>query len=121
MKAKKNQKVRQIRHARIRRKISGTPQRPRLNVYRGLKNIHTQIIDDTNGSVLISLSTIDKAVRQKVKYGGNAAAATILGQLVAQKAKEKGITKVSFDRGGYLYHGKIKALAEAARKEGLEF
>ncbi|MFC1703456.1 50S ribosomal protein L18 [Candidatus Omnitrophota bacterium] len=117
----KRKTVKQIRHARLRAKLKGSPERPRLNVFRGLKNIRTQIIDDTTGKVLVSASTFDKEMRQKIKYGGNTKAAEALGQLLAQKAKEKGIKKIAFDRGGYLYHGKVKALADAARKEGLEF
>jgi large subunit ribosomal protein L18 len=92
-----------------------------LNLFRGLKNITAQIIDDTEGKVLLRIATADKQLKEKIKYGGNVKAAAILGEVLAQKAKEKGITKVAFDRGGYLYHGRVKSFAEAARKAGLEF
>ena len=109
--------VRQRVHKRIREKLSGTSQRPRLNVYRSLNHIYAQIIDDMDGKTLVSAST-----RQaKSKTGGNVAAAKEIGKVVAQKAKEKGISQVVFDRGGYLYHGRIKALADAAREAGLKF
>ncbi len=109
--------VRQRVHKRIREKLSGTSQRPRLNVYRSLNHIYAQIIDDMGGKTLVSAST-----RQaKSKTGGNVAAAKEIGKVVAQKAKEKGISQVVFDRGGYLYHGRIKALADAAREAGLKF
>lgn len=109
------------RHRRIRKKIFGTEERPRLSVYRSLKNIYTQLIDDVNSRTLISVSTRDVKLRDKLKYGGNIKAATLLGQILAKEAKGKGITKVVFDRGGYCYHGRIKALAEAVRKSGLSF
>ena len=104
-------------HDRIRAKIQGTAERPRLNVYRSLNHIYVQVIDDSQGVTLVSAST----VAAKVKTGGNVAAAKEVGKLVAERAKEKGIKKVVFDRGGYLYHGRIKALADAAREAGLEF
>lgn len=104
-------------HARIRRKMAGTAARPRLNVYRSLNNIFAQVIDDAAGVTLISASSLSA----KLKTGGNVAAARAVGKLVAERAKEKGIRAVVFDRGGYLYHGRIKALAEAAREAGLEF
>ena len=106
------------RHLRVRRKISGTQERPRLCVYRSNKNIYVQIIDDVAGKTLVSASTLDKEV--KTKYA-NKEAAKEVGTLIAKKAKEAGITKVVFDRGGYLYHGRVKALADAARSNGLEF
>ena len=109
--------VRQRVHKRIREKLSGTSVRPRLNVYRSLNHIYAQIVDDMGGKTLVSAST-----RQaKSKTGGNVAAAKEIGKVVALKAKEKGITQVVFDRGGYLYHGRIKALADAAREAGLKF
>ncbi|MHB8303412.1 MAG: 50S ribosomal protein L18 [Acidobacteriaceae bacterium] len=108
---------RQRIHARIRRKMQGTAERPRLNVYRSLNQIYTQLIDDQAGTTLAAVST----VTAKLKTGGNVAAAREVGKLIAEKAQEKGIKKVVFDRGGYLYHGRIKALAEAAREAGLEF
>mgnify|MGYP000032989552 CR=1 FL=1 len=106
------------RHLRVRRKISGTQDRPRLCAYRSNKNIYVQIIDDVAGKTLVSASTLDKEV--KTKYA-NKEAAKEVGTLIAKKAKEAGITKVVFDRGGYLYHGRVKALADAARSNGLEF
>lgn len=110
-----------FRHQRIRKRIRGTPDQLRLCVHRSLKNMHAQIIDDTRGKVLFGLSTLDKSLRSKIKSGGNINAAEVLGEAFARKAQEKGVKKVCFDRGGYLYHGRIKAFAEAARKGGLEF
>lgn len=109
------------RHHRIRRSIKGTKEKPRLSVHRSLKNIFIQLIDDVEGKTLYSLSTLDKSFREKFKNGGNIKAAEILGEMLAKGAQAKGIKKVVFDRGGYLYHGRVKALAEAARKAGLEF
>ena len=113
--------IRQRVHTRIREKMSGTAERPRLNVYRSLNHIYTQLIDDSNGVTLASAS-IDSARRPSDKhYGGNVAAAKEVGKLIAERAQEKGIKKVVFDRGGYLYHGRVKALADAAREAGLDF
>lgn len=109
------------RHNRIRKISVGTPERPRLCVHRSNKNFSAQIIDDTAHKVIIGISTLAKDIKQKVKFGGNIEAAAALGEAFAVKAKEKGITKVAFDRGGYLYHGRVKAFADAARKAGLEF
>src|SRR5271165_5308626 len=109
--------IRQRIHSRIRRKMQGTSERPRLNVYRSLNHIYAQIIDDGKGETLLSASSL----AAKVKTGGNVAAAKEVGKLVAERAIEKGIKRVVFDRGGYLYHGRIKALADAAREAGLEF
>ncbi|MFA5089486.1 MAG: 50S ribosomal protein L18 [Candidatus Omnitrophota bacterium] len=109
------------RHKRIRKTLSGTTDRPRLVVHRSLKNMHAQVVDDTNNSTLYSLSTQDKEVRQKFGYAGNVKAAEFFGEVFARRAKEKGITKVNFDRAGYLYHGRIKAFADSVRKGGLEF
>ena len=106
------------RQRRVRGKISGTAERPRLRVTRTNANIYAQIIDDVNGVTLASASSLDKAIEG---YGGNIAAATAVGKLVAERAKAKGIETVVFDRGGYLYHGRVKALAEGAREGGLEF
>ncbi len=106
-------------HTRIRAKMQGTPERPRLNVYRSLNHIYVQVIDDSQGVTLVSASTFGK--KPKTRLGGNVAAAKEIGKLVAERAQEKGIKKVVFDRGGYLYHGRIKALADAAREAGLEF
>jgi large subunit ribosomal protein L18 len=105
-------------HQRIRRKLRGTPERPRLAVFRSVAHIYAQVIDDTAGTTLVSASSVDKGGKAK---GGNVAAAKTIGKLVAERAKEKGIGKVVFDRGGYIYHGRVKALAEAARAAGLEF
>jgi large subunit ribosomal protein L18 len=113
----KRNAIRQRIHARIRAKLSGTAARPRLNVYRSLGHIYVQVIDDQAGETLVSASTL----ALKAKTGGNIAAAKEIGKAVAEKAVEKGIKKVVFDRGGYLYHGRIKALADAAREAGLEF
>ncbi|MDQ3281223.1 MAG: 50S ribosomal protein L18 [Acidobacteriota bacterium] len=103
---------------RIRRKVTGTEQRPRLAVFRSLKSIYAQVIDDASGRTIVSASSLEKDAGAK---GSNAAAAKAVGALIARKAKDKGITRVVFDRGGYLYHGNIKALADAARENGLEF
>jgi large subunit ribosomal protein L18 len=111
----KRNAIRQRIHARIRAKLSGTGERPRLNVYRSLSHIYAQVIDDQTGQTLVSASTI------KMKTGGNLAAAKEIGKAVAEQAVAKGIKKVVFDRGGYLYHGRVKALADAAREAGLEF
>jgi large subunit ribosomal protein L18 len=113
----KRNAVRKKVHARIRRKVEGTSERPRLNVYRSLNHIYAQVIDDMQGLTLASAST----VTTKVKAGGNIEAAKEIGKAVAERAKEKGVSKVVFDRGGYLYHGRIKALADAARESGLDF
>lgn len=107
------------RHKRVRKLISGTPARPRLCVFRSLSNIYAQIIDDVNGVTLASASTLDSEL--KGSYGGNKEAAHAVGKLVAQKAIEKGIKEVVFDRGGYIYHGRVAELAEGAREGGLEF
>ncbi|MDE1919847.1 MAG: 50S ribosomal protein L18 [Candidatus Omnitrophica bacterium] len=109
------------RHQRIRGALSGTTNRPRLCLHRSLNNLQAQIIDDSAGKVLLGKSTLAKDVKSKFKTGGNISAAGILGEAVALEAIKKGIKKVAFDRGGYLYHGRIKAFAEAARKAGLEF
>ena len=111
--------VRKARHARIREKVVGTASAPRLNVFRSNQNIFAQIIDDENGVTLVSASSIDKEL--KLENGGNVEAAKKVGELLAKRAKEAKITKVTFDRGGYQYHGRVKALADAARENGLEF
>ncbi len=105
-------------HKRIRKKLAGTAERPRLAIFRSVAHIYAQVIDDASGSTLVSASSVDKANKTN---GGNVAAAKAIGKLVAERAKEKGITSVVFDRGGYQYHGRVKALAEAARQAGLEF
>ena len=109
--------MRVMRHSRVRSKISGTPETPRLCVFRSNKNISCQIIDDENGVTLASASSLSL----KLKNGGNIEAATAVGKAIAEAAKKAKITKVVFDRGGYLYHGRVQALAEAARENGLEF
>ena len=111
-------KQRLRRHKRIRAKISGTAARPRLDVFRSNANIYAQIIDDENGVTLLSASTLDKGFEG---YGGNKEAAKAVGTMIAKRAIERGITEVVFDRGGYVYHGRVQALAEAAREGGLKF
>ena len=106
-------------HERIRRKVAGTEARPRLAVFRSLKHIYAQVIDDSKGHTLAAASSNEK--KAGMGNGGNVAGAKEVGKLLAQRAKEKGVTKVVFDRGGYLYHGRVKALADAAREGGLEF
>jgi large subunit ribosomal protein L18 len=113
----KRNEIRQRIHARIREKLSGTAERPRLNVYRSLNHIYAQVIDDQKGETLVSASTLE----MKSKTGGNVASAKEVGKAVAEKAVAKGIKDVVFDRGGYLYHGRVKALADAAREAGLKF
>ena len=111
--------ARKRRQARVRGKVQGTPKRPRLNVFRSNGNMYVQIIDDTVGKTLVAASTLDAEL--KGKYGGNKEAAFALGELIAEKAKKAKIKTVVFDRGGYLFHGRVKQLAEGARKGGLEF
>jgi large subunit ribosomal protein L18 len=108
-------------HERIRKRLTGSGARPRLAVFRSNKHIYAQIIDDAQGRTLTAASTVEVDARKDAKNGGNIAAAKAVGKLVAQRAKEKGIETVLFDRGGYLYHGRVKALAEAAREAGLKF
>ncbi|HBG8357923.1 TPA: 50S ribosomal protein L18 [Clostridioides difficile] len=109
------------RHKRVRRKISGTSQRPRLCVFRSANNIYAQIIDDTKRVTLVAASSLEAEVKSAINHTGNKEAAKKVGELVAKKAVEKGITEVVFDRGGYLYHGRIQELAEGAREAGLKF
>jgi len=117
------------RHWHGRKKVIGTPERPRLNVFRSSKHIYCQIIDDTfidktgahSGQTLLACSTLSENIHKELKYGGNKKAAEIIGKEIAKLALAKGINKITFDRGGYLYHGRIKALAEAARQAGLQF
>lgn len=120
-KTKNSEVRRQARHERVRKIVAGTPDRPRLCVHRSLKNLSAQIVDDSSRKVLIGLSTQNKELRKKLKSGGNISAASVLGEALAAQAKGKGISKVAFDRGGYLYHGRVKAFADAVRKGGLEF
>jgi len=112
--------IRQRVHARIRSKMTGSQARPRLNVYRSLNHIYTQLIDDATGKTIASASTVQKKGEEK-KAGGNVEAAKAVGKLIAERGLAAGVKKVVFDRGGYLYHGRIKALADAAREAGLEF
>lgn len=113
--------ARKRRHLRVRNKIIGTPERPRMSVYRSLKHIYVQIIDDLKGHTLVSASSLDPAIRDSIENGGNKSAARLVGELVAERALEKDIKTVVFDRGGYKYHGRIKEVAEAAREKGLKF
>lgn len=119
--AKSRQEGRQRRHERTRKKVIGTDQKPRLSVYRSLNHIYAQIIDDMKGSTIVSASSLDKAIKGLKQHKGNCSTAKEVGTIIAKKAQEKRIKKVVFDRSGYLYHGSIKALAEAARQAGLEF
>ncbi len=113
----KRNEIRKRIHARIREKMTGTAARPRLNVYRSLNHIYAQVVDDQKGETLVAASTL----QAKAKTGGNVAAAKEIGKSIAEQAVAKGIKRVVFDRGGYLYHGRVKALADAAREAGLEF
>ena len=115
------QEVRVKKHMRIRNRFSGTAERPRLAVFRSNNHMYAQIIDDTVGNTLVSASTLEKAVKAELEKTNNVDAAAYLGTVIAKRALEKGITKVVFDRGGFIYHGKIAALADAAREAGLEF
>ena len=114
-------KVRLRKHVRVRKKISGTSVKPRLAVFRSARHIYAQIIDDVAGATLVAASTLDEALKGKEGYTGNKDAAKAVGKLVAEKALEKGIRQVVFDRGGYIYHGRVKELADGAREAGLEF
>lgn len=113
--------VRKRRHMRVRRKIQGTTARPRLNVFRSLKNIYAQIIDDHQGMTLVAASSLAPELKGTFSSGGNKEAAAAVGKMIAQKAIDKGITEVVFDRAGNIYHGRVKALADAAREGGLKF
>ena len=113
--------VRENKHRRLRNRFSGTAERPRLAVFRSNNHMYAQIIDDTVGKTLVSASTLDKDVKAELEKTNNVEAATVVGTVVAKKALEKGITTVVYDRGGFVYEGKVKALAEAAREAGLEF
>jgi large subunit ribosomal protein L18 len=121
MSARDSKAIREIRHRRVRQKVTGTISRPRLCVFRSLNHIRAQLIDDSMGQTLVSMSTLDSQVRGKTDEKGKSKKAEVVGTLLAERALDKGIKKVVFDRGGYKYHGRIKALAEAARKAGLEF
>ncbi len=113
--------ARKRRHLRVRKRVSGILTRPRLNVFKSIKHIYAQLIDDLSGNTLVSASSVDKELNGKLNTGGNIEAAKTVGTLIAKRAINKDLKKVVFDRGGYLYHGRVKALADAAREGGLEF
>lgn len=113
--------IRLNRRGRYRAKVSGSAQRPRVAVYRSLNHIYVQAVDDVQGVTIVSASTMDTEIRKTTKNGGNIAAAKVVGEAIAKRLTEKGLTEVVFDRGGYLYHGRIKALADSAREHGLKF
>jgi large subunit ribosomal protein L18 len=113
--------LRKRRHRRVRSKISGTPERPRLNVFRSSQHIYAQVIDDQDGRTLVAASSLDPQLREELARGANKDAAKKVGEALAQRALDKGITEVVFDRGGYLFHGRVKALADGAREKGLKF
>jgi large subunit ribosomal protein L18 len=121
MRVKTKEDIRQRLHARIRKKLAGTPERPRLAVFRSQEHIYAQLIDDEAGRTLCAASSLDKTLKAELKGGSNVAAAKAVGRLIADRGKEKGVTAVVFDRGGFLYHGRVKALADAAREGGLQF
>lgn len=113
--------LRGARHERVRKRVTGTKERPRLNVYRSLCHVYAQLVNDEDGKTIVAASTLDKELKETVKNGGDIEAAKAVGGLIAQRAKKKRIKQVVFDRGGYQYHGRVKALADAAREGGLEF
>jgi len=118
----RNKKGRRVmRHARVRRKVSGSTERPRLAVFRSLNQVYAQIIDDTRGITVAAASSLDPAIKGQKNGGSKTETSALVGSLIAERAKEKGVTAVTFDRAGYKYHGRVKALAEAARKGGLTF
>ncbi|MGQ9855602.1 MAG: 50S ribosomal protein L18 [Fervidobacterium sp.] len=121
IKREDRKQLRLVRHRRIRKRISGTPERPRLSVYRSEKHIYAQIIDDVAGKTIVAASTVEKELREKLQKTWNIAAAKEVGKLIAERAIAKGVKEVVFDRGGFKYHGRIKALADAAREAGLKF
>jgi large subunit ribosomal protein L18 len=121
MPVKTKEEIRDHIRARIRKKISGTPQRPRLSVFRSQEHIYAQIVDDVAGCTLCAASSLDKELRAQFKRGANVKAAQAVGGLLARRAREKGVETVVFDRGGFIYHGRVKALADAAREGGLKF
>ena len=110
-----------LRHKRVRKDLQGTPEKPRLCVFRSNKNISVQIIDDVDGATLAAASSLDKDIKDQIKSGGNKEAAKMVGEAIAKRALEKGIENVAFDRGGFLYHGRVKELADGARSAGLKF
>jgi large subunit ribosomal protein L18 len=117
----KKHELRRRRHYRLRRRVTGTPARPRLAVFRSLKHIYAQIIDDADGRTLAAASTMDAGLKGQLKTGGDLDAAKAVGKLVAERGKEKGVSQVVFDRGGFAYHGRVASLADAAREAGLDF
>lgn len=119
--AKSTEIQRVKRHFRVRKNLKGTTERPRLCVHRSLKNIHAQIVDDTKGATLVAVSSLQKDIGKEAGHKGNVATAKKVGEIIGKMAVEKGIKQVVFDRGGYLYHGRVKALADGAREAGLEF
>jgi large subunit ribosomal protein L18 len=121
MSVKTRDAIRERIHRRIRKKLAGTPERPRLAVYRSQSHIYAQLIDDDGGRTLCAASSLDKELREKRKRGADVASAKAVGTLIASRAKERGIAAVVFDRGGFQYHGRVKALADAAREAGLKF
>jgi len=121
MKVEDKQRLREKRRRRIRYRVVGTTERPRLSVFRSSKHIYAQVIDDESGRTVAAASTLDAGYRESGKTGANADAAKAVGQMIAERAKEKGVAQVVFDRGGYQYHGRVKSLADAAREAGLEF
>lgn len=120
LKGSKND-ARKRRHLRVRKRVKGTSERPRLNVFKSLNHIYAQVINDETGNTLTAASSLDPELKGKITKGGNVEAAKLVGKLIAERALSKGIEKVVFDRGGYIYHGRVKALAEAAREAGLKF
>jgi len=112
---------RTFRKKRVRKKISGTPERPRVSVFRSLRHIHAQIIDDLNGKTVVAASTLDKELKGRINNGGNVEAAKLVGAILAERALKSNISKVIFDRNGFLYHGRVKALAMEMREKGIEF
>ena len=121
MQIQDKERLRQKRHRRLRYKVIGTAARPRLNVSRSIQHIYAQLIDDSTGRTLVTASTVDKTLREALKTGGNVDAAKAVGKLIAERGVENGITTAVFDRGGYKYHGRVQALADAAREGGLKF
>ncbi|MBT9253563.1 MAG: 50S ribosomal protein L18 [Brockia lithotrophica] len=121
IKRESRNELRKVRHRRLRKKVVGTPERPRLSVYRSLRYIYAQIIDDTRGHTLVAASSLEPEIRSGLASTKDVEASRRVGEVIARRALEKGITRVVFDRGGYPYHGRIQALADAAREAGLEF
>jgi large subunit ribosomal protein L18 len=122
MAKKNNRNVKRLqRHARVRKDVFGTPEMPRLCVYRSLSNIFAQVIDDVSGNTIVSASTLDKEIKEKFANGSNKEAAKAVGEAIGKKALDKGVSAVCFDRGGFLYHGRVKELADGARSAGLKF